>query len=35
MVYNSFEEMPLWQKAIDLAINIFKLTREAFEKRGL
>ena len=27
-MYNSFEEMPVWQKAIDLAIKIFKLTEK-------
>ncbi len=26
MAYNSFEEMPVWQKAMDLAVDIFKLT---------
>jgi four helix bundle protein len=25
-MYKSFEEMPVWQKAIDLAVDIFKLT---------
>ena len=28
MVYNSFEEMPVWQKAMDLAVKIFKLTEK-------
>jgi four helix bundle protein len=26
MAYNSFEEMPVWQKAMELAISVFKLT---------
>jgi four helix bundle protein len=26
MAYNSFEEMPVWQKAMKLAVSIFKLT---------
>ena len=26
MGYRSFEEMPVWQKAMDLAVKIFKLT---------
>jgi hypothetical protein len=26
MEYNSFEDMPVWQKAMDLAVKIFKLT---------
>ncbi|HCJ65802.1 MAG TPA: four helix bundle protein, partial [Elusimicrobia bacterium] len=26
MRYNSFEEMPVWQKAMQLAVKIFKLT---------
>jgi four helix bundle protein len=26
MRYNSFEEMPVWQKAMDLAVKIFNLT---------
>ncbi|UJS18597.1 MAG: four helix bundle protein [Candidatus Jettenia sp.] len=28
MGYNSFEEMPVWQKAMDLAVRIFKLTEK-------
>jgi len=28
MAYNSFEEMPVWQKAIDLAVEIFKVTEK-------
>ena len=28
MPYNSFEEMPVWQKAMDMAVEIFKLTEE-------
>ena len=26
MSYNSFEEMPVWQKAMDMAVEIFNLT---------
>jgi four helix bundle protein len=26
MAYNSFEEMTVWQRAMDLAVSIFKLT---------
>lgn len=26
MPYNSFEEMPVWQKAMDMAVEIFYLT---------
>ncbi|MBI4687995.1 MAG: four helix bundle protein [Nitrospirae bacterium] len=32
MKYNSFEEMPLWQKAMDLAVRIFKLTENLPKK---
>jgi len=28
MGYNSFEEMPVWQKAMDLAVKIFHLTEK-------
>jgi len=28
MRYNSFEEMPVWQKAMDLAVRIFRLTEK-------
>lgn len=28
MAYNSFEDMPVWQKAMDLAVKIFKLTEK-------
>lgn len=28
MGYNSFEEMPVWQKAMDLAVKIFKITEK-------
>jgi four helix bundle protein len=28
MSYNSFEEMPVWQKAMDMAVEIFNLTEE-------
>ena len=27
MAYKSFEEMPVWQKAMDLAVRIFGLTK--------
>lgn len=26
MAYNSFEDMPVWQRAMDLAVRIFNLT---------
>jgi four helix bundle protein len=26
MSFNSFEDMPIWQKAMDLAVKIFNLT---------
>ncbi|MEK6576478.1 MAG: four helix bundle protein [Nitrospirota bacterium] len=32
MPYNSFDEMPVWQKAMDLAVNIFKLTEKLPKK---
>lgn len=32
MNYNSFEEMPVWQKAMDLAEKIFKLTEKLPKK---
>jgi four helix bundle protein len=32
MGYNSFEEMPVWQKSMDLAVNIFKLTEKLPKK---
>jgi four helix bundle protein len=32
MAYNSFEEMPIWQKAMDLAVNVFKLTEKLPKK---
>lgn len=32
MGYNSFEEMPVWQKAMDLAIKIFQLTEKLPKK---
>ncbi len=32
MVYNSFEEMPVWQKAMELAVSIFKLTEKLPKK---
>lgn len=28
MAYNSFEEMPVWQKAMELAVSIYKLTEK-------
>ena len=28
MSYNSFEEMPVWQKAMDLAVKVFYLTEK-------
>jgi len=28
MAYNSFEEMPVWQKAMELAVSIFNLTEK-------
>jgi four helix bundle protein len=28
MAYNSFEEMPVWQKAMNLAVKIFELTEK-------
>ena len=31
-MYKSFEEMPVWQKAMDLAVRIFELT-EGFPKK--
>jgi four helix bundle protein len=30
--YNSFEDMPVWQKAIDLAVKIFNLTEKLPKK---
>jgi four helix bundle protein len=32
MGYNSFEDMPVWQKAMDLAIKIFSLTEKLPKK---
>ena len=32
MRYNSFEEMPVWQKAMDLAVKIFYLTEKLPKK---
>jgi four helix bundle protein len=32
MAYNSFEEMPVWQKAMELAVSIFKLTEKLPKK---
>jgi four helix bundle protein len=28
MEYNSFEDMPVWQKAMELAVEIFNLTEK-------
>ncbi len=28
MAYNSFEEMPVWEKAMELAVSVFKLTEK-------
>ncbi|MDP2992592.1 MAG: four helix bundle protein, partial [Deltaproteobacteria bacterium] len=28
MAYNSFEEMPIWKKAMDLSVKIFGLTED-------
>ena len=33
MSYNSFEEMPVWQKAMNLAAKIFDLTEKLPKKR--
>jgi len=35
MEYNSFEDMPVWQKAMDLAVRIHNLTERLTEKRRL
>ena len=32
MEYNSFEDMPVWQKAMDLAVSIFRLTEKLTKK---
>jgi len=32
MRYNTFEEMPLWQKAMDLAVKVFRLTEKLPKK---
>jgi len=32
MAFNSFEEMPVWQKAMQLAIGVFELTESLPEK---
>ena len=32
MEYNSFEEMPVWQKAMDLAVKIYSLTERLPKK---
>jgi len=32
MEYNSFEDMPVWQKAMELAVNIFNLTEKLARK---
>jgi len=35
MGYKSFEEMPVWQKAMDLAVDIFNLTEQLPKKKIL
>ena len=32
MAFNSFEDMPVWQKAMDLAVRIFELTENLPKK---
>ena len=32
MTFNSFEEMPVWQKAIELSVKVFKLTESLPKK---
>jgi len=32
MSYNTFEEMPIWQKAMEMAVNIFRLTENLPKK---
>ena len=32
MTYNPFEEMPVWEKAMNLAVQIFKLTEKLPKK---
>ena len=32
MIYNSFDEMPVWQKAMELAVRIFELTEKLPKK---
>ena len=34
MHYNSFEDMPIWKKAMDLAIKIFNLTKKLPKKEN-
>ena len=34
MGYDSFEEMPVWQKAMDLAVKIFHLTEKLTRKEN-
>lgn len=32
MGYNSFEEMPVWKKAMDLAVSVFQITEKLPKK---
>lgn len=32
MSYNTFEEMPIWQKAMEMAVDIFRLTEKLPKK---
>jgi len=32
MAFNSFEEMPVWQKAMEISVRIFKLTEDLPKK---
>jgi len=32
MSYNTFEEMPIWQKAMEMAVDIFRLTENLPKK---
>jgi four helix bundle protein len=33
MEYKSFEDMPVWQKSMELAVKIFKLTEKLPKQR--
>ena len=35
MKYNRFEELPVWQDAIELAVRIFALSREAGVQKSI